>query len=200
MAEMTEDILAPLVRYLRSDPGLQDMNSLVPDNGFNPVLGPPREVLVEGEMVPYVGPDNLWIFRGFSQDGTVAAHVEGSGSCAITLEQAIPWSQKNQGSSLEFPTIEVYYSCDPTRDRIIGAPLAYDARDKCITLHKRVSRLLHMRSRGSGGFNLWGAKPDGSSPLRVVTSYEGRGLHITPELNGDGLVEGRATFEMEVLY
>ena len=199
MVEITEDILAPLVRYLRADPILQELQTLVPEMGYNPVLGPPFKEHINGELLPYNGPSSPWIFRGFAQDGTVSANVEGTGSCAITLEQTTPWSRKIQGLSLEFVTIEVFYSCDPTRDEAIGAPLLYDARSKCLTLHKRVSRLLHMTARGKEGFTFWGARPDGTSALKVVTSYEGRGLNMTPIYNGDGMVEGRATFEMEVL-
>lgn len=199
MSLMVEDILAPLVRHLRAATGIQALLTTIPDEGFNPVLGPPSEILKpDGSMGPYEGSPAPWIFRGFALDGTPSAHVEGTGSCAITLEQGMPWTSKTHGKFLEFPTIEVYYHCDPTRDREIGAPLTYDARDKCLTLHKQVSRVLHMVSRGAGGFNMWGAMPDGSGALRVGTSYESRGLAITPIPGGDGMVEGKATFDLEV--
>ncbi len=200
MAEMIEDILAPIVRYLRQDPVLNELHTLVPEGAVNPVLGPPMSVLAgAGGAVPYTGSSSLWIFRGFSQTGEPYAHVEGTGSCAITLEQFSPWSPKTRGKSVEFPAIKVYYHCDVSRDGVLGAPVSYDARDKLLTLHKRVSRLLHVQNNPTGDFLNWGPKADGSGALKVVTSVEGSGLSIQPIYNGDGMVEGQATYNLELL-
>lgn len=199
MAELTEDFLAPLVRHLRADSTLQEFNSLVPEGGTNPILGPPTMVLLNGEYTAYQGNNNLWIFRGFNQTGAPYANVEGTGSCAITLEHGSPWGRKIRGSVLSFVTVNVYYHCDVTRDDVIGAPVAYDARDKCISLHKQISEILHVKDKGTGGFLMWGEKDDGTGALKVVTSYAGRDLTVTPLVNGDGMVEGQATFELEIL-
>lgn len=200
MVNIVEDFLAPLTRHIRAATGIVELGSLVPEDGINPVLGPPSLVLnSEGELVPYEGPSNLWVFRDFAADGSPSAHVEGSGSCAITLSQGTPWNQKAQGKTVEYPSVDVYYHCDVTRDSNIGAPLKFDARDKCLTLHKYLTRVLHMRERGKDGFSLWGAKADGSGALKVVTSYESMGLSIKPIYDGDGMVLGHATFDLQIL-
>lgn len=200
MAELTEDFLAPMVRFLRDSPEVADFHNLIPDNGVNPVLGPPTNVLDKDEgYKPYSGGRSLWIFRGFDSNGEPNANVEGTGSSAITLVEGPAWSRKNRGGSLSFLTLTVYYHCDVTRDEVLGSPIAYDARSKCVSLHKAVSKLLNVRHKGTGGFLNWGTNPDGSGGLKVVTSVAGSELAISPVLNGDGLVEGRATFEMEVL-
>lgn len=199
MAVLTEDYLAPLVRHLRKDPTLNEFHELIPTGAVNPVLGPPVKVLREGAYVPYVGSDSLWIFRGFDRTGQPYANVEGTGSCAITLEEGPPWSRKTRGKSLSYITVNVYYHCDPTRDGTVGGPIAYDARDKCISLHKRVSRMLHIADKGTGGFLFLGSKEDGSGALKLVSSFEGRSLNMTAINQGDGMVEGMASFEMEVL-
>ena len=199
MPELTEDLLAPLVRYIRSDINIRELNTLIPSGGTNPILGPPINIMdSNGDSISYPGSRDLWVFRGFALDGSPSAHIEGTGSSAITLEQGSAWSPKARGKSVEYPTVEVYYHCDVTRSTDIGAPLMYDARDKCLTLHKYVSKLLHIRNGSPLGFHYLGAKPDGSNPLKVITSYEGQGLRISPVLDGDGMVEGRASFEMEV--
>lgn len=200
MVTIVEDFLAPLTRLLGANSALVGLASTIPEDGFNPVLGPPLQVLNSvGELEPYAGPSNLWIFRNFAADGSPPAHVEGSGSCSITLSQGTPWNQKSMGSSVEFPTVDVFYHCDVTRDPEIGAPVKYDARDKCLTLHKYVTRVLHMKARGRDGFTIWGAREDGSNGLKVVTSYESMGLSIKPVLDGDGMVLGQASFDLQIL-
>lgn len=198
--EITEDFLAPLVRHLRADSVLQELHSLTPAGGVNPVLGPPEWVLDRDQgYVPYKGGSSLWIFRGFDQTGEPYANVEGTGSCSITLEEGVAWARKTKGKSLSYLTLDVYYHCDPTRDEVLGAPITYDARDKCHTLHKRLSQLLHIKDKGTGGFLMWGAKEDDTSPIRLVSSFEGSPLRITPVFKGDGMVVGQASFELEVL-
>lgn len=200
MLEMTEDFLAPLVRYIRADQRIKDLNELVPEDGTNPVLGPPSRVLFEDEgYIPYMGPTNLWVFRGFTQKGTPFANVEGTGSSAITLEHTGYWGRRNRGTRLQFPEISVYYNCDVTRDAVIGAPIRYDALDKCQTIHKEMVRLFHMMNHETGGYHMLGPKEDSSGALKVVTSTLGRDLDTIPVSNGDGMIEGRATFELEVL-
>lgn len=200
MVTIVEDFLAPLTRLLRADSNLLGLASTIPADGFNPVLGPPLQVINQvGELEPYTGPSNLWIFRDFASDGSPSAPVEGSGSCAITLSHGTPWNQKSMGKGVEFPTVDIYYHCDVTRDDMIGAPVKYDARDKCLTLHKYVTKILHMRARGRDGYTLWGAREDGSNGLKVVTSYESMGLTIKPVRDGDGMVLGQASFDLQIL-
>lgn len=200
MAEMTEDFLAPLVRYIRGDQGIKDLNTLVPVGGTNPVLGPPSQVLFENDgYVPYAGPANLWVFRGFTQQGIPFANVEGTGSCAVTLEHTGYWGRRNRGTRLQFPEISIYYNCDVTRDATVGAPIRYDAVDKCNTIHKEIVRLFHMMNHPTGGFHMLGPLEDGSGALKVVSSTIGRDVDTVPIHNADGMIEGRATFELEVL-
>ena len=200
MAEMTEDFLAPLVRYIRGDQGIKDLNYLVPEDGTNPVLGPPSRVLFENDgYVPYTGSSNLWVFRGFTQQGIPFANVEGTGASAVTLEHTGYWGRRNRGTRLQFPEISVYYNCDVTRDATLAAPRGYDAVDKCQTIHKEIVRLFHMMGSTTGGFHLLGPRDDGSGALKVVSSTIGRDLVTVPIHNGDGMIEGRATFELEVL-
>lgn len=199
MAELIEDILAPIVRYLRSSPDIQSLHTLVPPNGTNPVLGPPTTVLSEDDgPTAYRGDTGLWIFRGFNNTGVPHVNVEGTGSCAITLVHTSPWSRRARSNSVESPEIKVFYHCDVTRDSLLGAPIAYDARDKCLTLHKAVSKALHIKDIGSDPFLMMGPRPDGSHALKVISSSSGRSLFTQESVNGDGMVEGQATFEMEV--
>lgn len=197
--EITEDILAPLVRHLRADPVLQELHTIVPAQGVNPVLGPPLTV-PRGDMgdVAYPGDTSLWIFRDTEMANSPYANVEGTGSCAITLAHANPWSGKTRGKSIIFPEIKVIYSCDVTRDEVLSSPIKQDARDKCYTLHKQVSRLLHIKDTQTGGFLLLGPREDGTHALKVVSSYEGRDLTMRPIPSGDGMIEGTASFHMEV--
>ena len=202
MVEMTEDFLAPLVRYIRGDQGIKDLNALVPDGGVNPILGPPSLISsgsTSAGYVPYTGGNHLWVFRGFSQNGIPFATVEGTGSSAITLEHTGYWGRRNRGTRLQFPEISVYYNCDVTRDATLAAPRGYDAVDKCQTIHKEIVRLFHMMGSTTGGFHLLGPRDDGSGALKVVSSTIGRDLDTIPIHNGDGMIEGRATFELEVL-
>ena len=201
MIELTEDFLAPLTRYLRADPRILELNTLVPTGGVNPVLGAPAVTLnSSGVYVPYSGPYPLWIFRGFQQSGAPYANVEGTGTSSITLEHTGSWGGGNRGNFLQFPEITVYYHCDVTRDSVVGAPIALDARDKCLTLHKEVTRLLHLVDKGTGGYLEVGAKEDGSKPLLVVSSTKGQDISIRESPNGDGMVQGLATFELEIRH
>lgn len=197
--ELTEDPLAPLVRYLRADPELMAFRNLIPPQGSNPVLGPPIS-MIDGTGISnaWTGDTSPWIFRNFETSGSPYANVEGTGSCAITLTHAGPWSRVPRGSTITFPEIRVYYHCDPTRDPIIGAPIIHDARDKCFSLHKAVKKLLNLRDLGSESYKLIGARPDGTHALKLVSAELGRELSITPFPSGDGMVEGSATFELSV--
>ena len=201
MSELiVEDILRPLVRFLRADPVLMELRTTVMEGSLNPILGPPTMVSREDQgFVPYEGSDAPWIFRNFSNSGQPFAHVEGTGSSSITLEYNTDWTRHVRGRSHSFPTIEVYYHCDPTRDAV-GVPIRFDAKDKCLTLHKRIDRLFNIRDKGVGGFLEWGAKEDGTGALKVISSAPGDPLRTVPDYDGDGLIEGKATFEMEVLF
>lgn len=199
MVEILEDYLAPLVRHLRDDPVLQELHNTVPSGAVNPILGPPSVIPDGGGFTSYKGNPSLWIFRGFDNTGEPFANVEGTGSCAITLESGTPWSNKVRGKSLSFVQLQVFYHCDVSRDPVVGGPVAYDARDKCLTLHKRVSRLLHSPPKGPTGFAFLGPKADGSGALKLVDSEEGRGLTIDPIPQGDGMVEGRVIFDLSIL-
>ena len=64
-----EDILAPLVRYLRADPVLQQLHTIVPSGGYNPVLGPPNFTLDSGSLEPWEGPSSLWILEVHKKQG-----------------------------------------------------------------------------------------------------------------------------------
>lgn len=187
---MEEDFLKPLVRYLRSDPRLQSLQSQVPAGLTSPILGPPPNTSATTPM---------WVFRGFNEKGAPFANVEGTGSSSITLAHTGYWGRKNRGSRLVFPEITVYYHCDVSRDLNINAPITQDARDKCLTLHKEITRLLHIIDKGVGGFLLVGADEDGTRPLKLVSSVAGRDVTIDSVPGGDGMVQGRATFEMEIL-
>lgn len=201
MSELiVEDILAPIVRHLRADPILKQLQSTIPPGGVNPLLGPPTSVLREDRgLTDYTGDPAPWIFRSFSDTGEPYAHVEGTGSCSITLEHIQSWSRQPRGKSVFFPIIEVYYHCDPTRDAI-GHPVKYDAKDKCLTLHKRLTQIFNIRDKGVGGFLMWGPKKSGEGALRVISSVPGDDLRATPLFQGDGLIVGKASFEMEVMY
>ena len=194
-----EDILAPLVRYLRADPVLQQLHTIVPSGGYNPVLGPPNFTLDSGSLKPWEGPSSLWIFRGTQETGAPSANVEGTGSCSITLEYGSPWRGSTGATTLQSPEIKVYYLCDVTRDNQVGGPIAWDARDKCISLHKRVRKLFNLNNPTSGSLHLLGAKSSGDGALKVVSSSVGRDLFIQDVVNGDGMIQGQASFELEVL-
>ena len=189
---LVEDILAPLVRYLRTSEDLQKLSTLVPEGGVNPILGPP--FVENGEPVEMQQP--LWIFRSNTTNGYPPVNVEGTGSSAITLAHADEWARKNKGHTLIFPTIKVFYHCDATRESEINAPEELDGRDKCLTLHKAVCKMMHNK-KGPGGFMYWGAEGD-LPPLRVVSSYSGIDLKMDSRPELDGMVEGYATFELEV--
>ena len=199
MDSLVEDFLAPIVRYIKADARIQALRTLIPPAGSNPVLGPPITILREGEEIVYPGSLDPWVFRSFTRTGKPHVNVEGTGSCAITLEHGTAWAPKQRLKTLEFVTIDVYYHCDPTRDNEIGGPIKYDGRDKCLTLHKEVSRLFNSATAQAGlGFMYWGAKEDGSGALKVVSSEESSGLNINPYFDGDGLVEGMASFSLEI--
>lgn len=193
---MVEDILSPLVRHLRTTPEIESLQNLYPEQSPNPVLGPPVQTPQGTATQESAFP--IWVFRGFQQNGSPYVSVEGTGTCAITLEHAGSWARRNRGNHLYFPEVRVYYHCDPTRDLSIGAPIRYDARDKCLTIHRQVLRALHVQNPGPSFMN-WGPRDDGTGFLRVVTSYSGRDLVMNEIPQGDGAVEGVATFEMEVL-
>lgn len=197
-AELIEDILAPIVRYLRADPILKDFNNLIPSDGYNPVLGPPKFKNDDGVLVSWDGSSDLWIFRGTRENGTPMVNVEGTGSCSITIEYGTPWDTNRQGTTFSHPEIKVFYHCDPTRDREIGGPVAADARGKCLSLHKRVSKLLSLADTGSASYLEMGKRTDGTGALRVIDSSLGRDLYISDIPNGDGMVVGQASFELTV--
>lgn len=186
---MAEDFLAPLTRYLRSDPKLRSMMTEVVDPFTTPILGPPE---ADSSSLP-------WIFRSADESDPPPANVEGTGRCSITLSHGDNWARKNRGHHLMFPSVTVHYHCDVTRDTTIHAPLLYDARDKCYTLHKEVTRLLHIINKGVGGFLYVGADDEGNNALRLESSTSGRDLTVVKVANGDGLVHGRATFELAIL-
>ena len=51
----------------------------------------------------------------------------------------------------------------------------------------------------SGSLHLLGAKSSGDGALKVVSSSVGRDLFIQDVVNGDGMIQGQASFELEVL-
>ena len=198
---LVEDILAPLVRYLREDPVLQELGTLIPESGMNPVLGPPLFFSDQGEVKPWDGSESPWIFRGTAETGAPSANVEGTGSCSITLEYGSPWRGSLNNTTLASPEIKVYYLCDATRDLASGGPIRYDARDKCLSLHKRVRKLFTLNTPPAGDtFHLLGRKYTDESALRVVSSSPGRDLFLQDIPGGDGMIQGQASFEMEVHY
>lgn len=198
---MDEDILAPLVRHLASTPSIQELATIVPTDGVNPVLGPPN--IDPFTQDTYLGPSNLWIFRSSKDKGEPFANVEGTGSCSITLAHHGSWARANHGNYAEFPEVTVYYHCDPTRDvgqlGSIGAPKKYDARDKCLMIHKRVRRALHIvHNYSPTGFLDLGKRADGTGGLPAASCVAGMSLQIMEAPNSDSMLIGRATFELVI--
>lgn len=194
-----EDILAPMVRYLRDSELMKECAQTIPEFGINPLLGPPEWILSpeDGGLVLNPNPGELWIFR--NEDGVPWAHVEGSGSSSITLAHNAAHTQDKSGSGRIFPEIMVYYHCDVSRGDELGAPIAQDGRDRCLTLHKRMKRLFDSDFINHRSWLLMGPKYDGRSALRVASMYPGRSLTIQEVPNGDGMVVGSASFEFEIL-
>lgn len=191
-----DDILAPLVRAVRADAGIQDLHSMVPPQGINPVLGPPT---YDADGGLYPGDPNLWIFRNAEPNGSPWSNVEGTGSSAVVLTEGAPWSGGVQGSTVSYVTLEVTYFCDVTRDPEMGGPIAYDAKDKCVKLHRAMRRIFHRRTLDNPDYFNFGAKADGSGGVNIITSLEGRGLSIQPlRLDEDYMSVGQAAFELEV--
>lgn len=198
-----EDFLAPLVRYLRGSELMQQCAQTIPEFGVNPLLGPPLVKLDPdaGGWVPNNSYGELWIFRNFQPNGAPYAHVEGSGTSAITLTSSSSFSRDIRGSGRIFPELSVHYHCDVSRDpeSDIGSPVEYDGRDRCLTLHKRVKRLFDSDFVNHKGWLQIGGREDGTGFLRVASMTPGRALTIDEVPNGDGMVVGRATFELEIM-
>lgn len=193
MVQEVEDFLKPLVRYVRSDPRITELNSVIPEGTSAPILGPLQK---EG-----IAPSPLWVFRGFDNIGVPFANVEGTGSSSITLAHTGNWGRKNRGNRVMYPIISVFYHCDVPRDSVINAPRSLGARDNCLTLHREMTRLFHIISPppSNQGFMLWGPNRNGQSSLKVISSVAGEELVIDSVPSGDGMIQGRASFELEIL-
>lgn len=200
MSVIKEEFLVPLVRYLRNDVGIQVLNTMVPEYGVNPILGPPTVLPVESSTVAYSGAFPLWVFRGFEQNGSPFVNVEGTGTSSITLEHTGYWGTPNRGTSAIFPQVTAYYHCDVTRDMSVGGPIAYDAVGKCITIHEAVKKLLHIKDKKTGGYLRVGQDENDENPINIITSVCSREVTTTPVFNGDGMIVGTATFDLELKY
>lgn len=192
MVEIVEDILKPIVRHIRSAPEIQELNSLVPDGGVNPVLGPPTLVWDGSDMVPNPIEDVLWVFRREDESGVPPREVEGTSTSAITVSSVRSWAGTGARNTLQYPELTVHYRADPTRGDVVGAPKMLDGAMKIRTIHKYVTKVLTRIDNPGSWFSLWGGT------LRVVSCSPGDSLTFLPVLEGDGMMEARATFELEV--
>lgn len=194
-----EHILAPIVRYLKSDPVLQELGRTVPEGAINPVLGPPLNVFDNGRLVNYSGDSDLWVFRT-EESGNPHANVEGTGCSSISLHHSRDWSRRQKGSSKFFPEISITYHADVDRDIDTGHPTAKDSSIRKIqALNNRVSRLLDATHfQWDRGWFLMG-EPNDHKPLRVIDSSPGQSLAIFHPGDGDGMAIGTTAFEVEAL-
>lgn len=194
-----EHILAPIVRYLKSDPVIQELSRTVPAGAMNPVLGPPLKVYDNGRLINYPGDRELWVFRT-EETGNPHANVEGTGSSAISLYHSRDWSRRQKGSSKFFPEISVSYHADVDRDADTGHPTARDSAVRKIqALNQRVSRLFDATHFDwTQGWFFMGGEDD-KKPLRVIDSSPGQSLSIFHPGDGDGMAIGTMSFELEVL-
>lgn len=200
MVEMVQNILAPIVRHIRQDSNMQALNTLIPPSAYNPILGPPHMVWdMGGELVPNPVPNEvLWVFRRDDDTGVPPREVEGTGTSAITLSSVRSWSRVPIPGGVQRPELLVHYRSDVTRETVAGAPSRFDATEKIRTIHKYLTRLLTSRTGfRSGAFLLWGEDED-SPPLRVGSCDVGEELTFLPVQDGDGMLEARATFELQI--
>ncbi len=166
-------------------------SELVPA-AFRYLLGsaPMQALLTEG----VVGRDDPgetweagWVFAGDST-GEPYRDLENTGQCAVVITSYDQWSPATQMHSNEFPRLNLLIYADPGRDSM-GNPLAHDAENKVKDVFGRLNSLFHDPGNRIHLFD----------DLYVVSTLQGGALSIGPVPNGDGLVQGRVSYDVALL-
>jgi hypothetical protein len=117
-----------------------------------------------------IGSDNLWGPWVF--EGRPLVPIENTQKALIVITHGDGWDTPNSHNTMEFPRLTVDVWADPTRNPDLSVQTP-DAKDKIITVFRRLDKVLHLIDRGNGGRAIWWGTADeidSRSGIRIIGS------------------------------
>lgn len=142
----------------------------------------------KSDITSLLGSDDVfpaWIFEERLYISTKA--LEGSGKCAIVVQQDDGWTSPNEYSTAEFPLVDIYIFADPSRDFMKNIVFD-DTAQKIQDIRQALDKYMHLTT---GETVMWGS-------VRVIASNRLNHQKITDVPEGDGLRSGMVSYAVGV--